>query len=372
MATLEPRPRAAAPEDLERLYVEHGERVYAVCASIVRNRQEAEDAAQQVFVSALRALRGGTVPRDAGAWLTTIARHESWARARRRPPGPLQSELPDRSQEDPAAAVVRRAELADAWRGIAELPPAQQKALLLREVRGLGYDELAEDLRLSRASVRSLLRRARHTLRMRLEQGAAALSGAQWLSMLARLSGDTSSPALSSATRTAAVGLGALALTGGAVVAPRLTHHPARPRSSAHSAAIVRKAPVRSRVTAAIAPRPVARRAVPAVNRRRSTPVVDERRGRSGDDGGGGGVTSSRGGSSASVDGAAVVGTSGDGGSGGSSGPSGGSDSRGPSPVLSSSGSDGGGASSGDGSGGSSGSGSSDGLRDSGGRDGGS
>jgi RNA polymerase sigma-70 factor (ECF subfamily) len=344
--------------------------VYAVCASILRNRQEAEDAAQQVFVSALRALRGGTVPRDAGAWLTTIARHESWARARRRTPAPLQSELPDRSQEDPAAEVVRRAELADAWRGIAELPPTQQKAFLLREVRGLGYDELAADLRLSRASVRSLLRRARHTLRMRLEQGAAALSGAQWLSMLARLSGDTSSPAFSSATRTAAVGLGALALTGGAVVAPRPTHHPVRPDPVARAAAIVRKAPVRSRVTAAIALRPVAR-AVSAVHRRRSTTMVDSRRGRSGGDGGGG-AGSSHDGSGGSVDGGPGPSGPTEGVSGGSSGPSDVSGSGGPAPVLSSSGSDGGGTSSGDGSGSSSGSGGTDGPSDSGSRDGGS
>ena len=67
MAVVEPRPQLAHPAvdlaavggDLERLYVEHGDRVRAICASILRNRQEAEDAAQQVFVSALRALRSG-------------------------------------------------------------------------------------------------------------------------------------------------------------------------------------------------------------------------------------------------------------------------------------------------------------------------
>jgi RNA polymerase sigma factor (sigma-70 family) len=237
MATVEPRPRHARPTlelsrvraaqaELERLFVEHGERVQAICAAILGNRHEAEDAAQQVFVAALHALRGGTVPRDAGAWLATIARHESWARARYRSPVALHEELPDVRQEDPAAAVVRRAELAEAWRAIAELPPAQREALLLREMRGLGYEELAESMRLSRGSVRSLLSRARHTLRMRIEQGAAALAGAQWLNLLTRLFGETSNPALSSATRTAAAGLGALAITGGAIVAPTLTGHP--------------------------------------------------------------------------------------------------------------------------------------------------
>lgn len=216
----------AARAEVERLYSEHGERVQAICASILRDRHEAEDASQQVFVSALRALRRGAVPRDAAAWLAAIARHESWARQGHQPTTPLHEGLEDRVQEDPAATVVRRAELAEAWHGIAALPASQREALLLREVRGLAYDELADDLRLSHASVRSLLSRARRTLRMQLEKGAAALTGAQWLNALSRLVADTSSPTLSSATRTGAVGLGALAIAGGAVIGPNLTHQP--------------------------------------------------------------------------------------------------------------------------------------------------
>jgi len=222
MATVAPHPRV----EVERLYSEHGDQVRAICGSILRNRHEAEDASQQVFVAALRALRGGMVPRDAGAWLATIARRESWARARRSPVAALPEGLEDRAQEDPAATVVRRAELAETWETIAGLPASQREALLLREVRGLGYDELADDLRLSRASVRSLLNRARTTLRMQVERGAAVFTGAQWVNVLPRLFDSAStSPVLPSATRAAAVGLGALAIAGGAVVAEEPTHH---------------------------------------------------------------------------------------------------------------------------------------------------
>jgi RNA polymerase sigma factor (sigma-70 family) len=219
MTAVVPHPRV----ELERLYSEHGEQVRAICGSILRNRHEAEDAAQQVFVAALRALGGGTVPRDAAAWLATIARHESWARARRSPASALPESLEDRAQDDPATTVLRQAELAEAWEAIAGLPTAQREALLLREVRGLGYDELAEDLRVSRASVRSLLNRARTTLRMQLERGATVVTGAQWVNVLARLF--DSSPAIPSVTRAAAVGLGALAIAGGAVTASTPTHH---------------------------------------------------------------------------------------------------------------------------------------------------
>ena len=222
--------------ELERLYFEHGDQVRAICGSILRNRHEAEDASQQVFVAALRALRGGTVPRDAAAWLATIARHESWARARRSPAAALPEGLEDRAQEDPATTVVRRAELAETWETIAGLPASQREALLLREVRGLGYDELADDLRVSRASVRSLLSRARTTLRMQLEHGAAVFTGAQWVNVLARLFDSASSPALPSATRAAAAGLGALAIAGGAVVASTPARH-AQVRPAVHRAA---------------------------------------------------------------------------------------------------------------------------------------
>jgi RNA polymerase sigma factor (sigma-70 family) len=232
MAAVVPHPRA----ELERLYSEHAEQVRAICGSILRNRHEAEDAAQQVFVAALRALGGGTVPRDSGAWLATIARRESWARARRTSAMALPEELEDRGQEDPATTVVRRAEIAETWLTIADLPASQRQALLLREVRGLGYDELADDLQVSRASVRSLLNRARTTVRMQLDRGAAVFTGAEWVNVLARLfDSASSSPVLPSAGRAAAVGLGALAIAGGAVVASAPTNtHQQSERPSVH------------------------------------------------------------------------------------------------------------------------------------------
>jgi RNA polymerase sigma-70 factor, ECF subfamily len=221
MAAIEDR-RSEAGDELERLYEEHGGRVRAICLGLLRDRDEAEDAAQQVFLSALRSLHRGTVPRDAGAWLATISRHECWARARRPAVAPLHAGLHDVNAEDPSTSALNRAELDETWRRVAALPGRQRDVLLLREVRGLGYDELAEGLQLSRPSVRSLLTRARRTLRAQLERGAAVLAGSPWLNMFGRLFGDGSNPALSLVTRTAAVGLGAVAITGGAVVAPHL------------------------------------------------------------------------------------------------------------------------------------------------------
>jgi RNA polymerase sigma factor (sigma-70 family) len=241
MAAIEDR-RSEAGEEIERLYEEHGERVRAICLGLLRDRYEAEDAAQQVFLSALRSLHNGTVPRDAGAWLATISRHECWARAQRPAVAPLRAGLHDVKAEDPWASALSRAELAETWRSVAALPGRQREVLLLREVQGLGYDELAEGLQLSRPSVRSLLMRARRTLRAQVERGAAVLTGGPWLNMFGRPFGDGSNPALSSVTRAAAVGLGAVAITGGAVVAPHLVAP-----SHAHRAPVRASVPHRDR-----------------------------------------------------------------------------------------------------------------------------
>src|SRR5262245_42861004 len=68
-------------QDTEVLYREHGPAVARLCRSLLRDSSEAEDAAQQVFLSAHRALLNGSAPRDPLAWLLTVARHECYARS---------------------------------------------------------------------------------------------------------------------------------------------------------------------------------------------------------------------------------------------------------------------------------------------------
>jgi RNA polymerase sigma factor (sigma-70 family) len=368
-------------ERLECLYRAHGDRVLAICSSVLRDPHEAEDAAQQVFVSAFQALLRGTEPRDPVAWLATIARNESWARARRQPSVPLEPALRDVTQRDPSSLVVERMELARVWSAIEALPASQRDALLLREVRGLGYDELAADLQLSHPSVRSLINRARRTLRNQVERGAAALAPAPWLNFFTRVFGDASTPALSSASRTAAVGLGVIAITGGAVVAPSLTStvhkrpvaHVSARAAAQQSASSTRPAsrtePVGNGVPAPV--RVALRRRLHDDHHSEAGRRIDRRRGRDGVPGGGksGDSSSSSGGDSATPDSHDGPSASPDGGGRGSDGSSGsqsrsGATADGGRSTSGSSGSDGGGSvavTTNDGLGSSGGSGSSDG-----------
>ena len=212
--------------ETEALYREHGAAVARFCRSLLRDQAEAEDATQQVFLSAHRALLNGSAPREPLAWLLTVARHECYARFRQRPAAPAPAgEEADGTTPDASVHVFRAGELATMWEEVSRMPPSQREAFLLREIRGLSYSQLAAELSLSAPSVRSLLARARTRLRHRLRDVAAGLGGAPWIQTLVRLvgGGDGASP-VPAATKAAAVGIGALALVGSGDLA-RVQHH---------------------------------------------------------------------------------------------------------------------------------------------------
>ncbi len=223
----------AAAARTELLYAQYGRTVSGLCGALLRNRAEAEDAAQQTFLSAHRALRNGTDPREPAAWLATIARNECWGRIRSRMREPLASDEIDAvsTAPDPLAEAIRRADLAALWAAIEALPLQQRDAILLREFGGLSYDELAVALAVSGAAVESLLFRARQKLRAQLRTAYASLTGASWIDALARLLAGGSAPV---AAKVAALGVGAAAISGGAVVAPQVleNHHPRPPSQS--------------------------------------------------------------------------------------------------------------------------------------------
>ena len=143
--------------------------VYGICRAMLRDAHEAEDATQQAFLSAHRALLGGARVRDEGGWLATIARNECRARIATGMRRPLS--LGDEDLEriaDPADEVQRR-EHAEALRiALADLPERQREAVVLRDLYGLRYGEVATALGLSRAATETLLFRARRAMRQRL------------------------------------------------------------------------------------------------------------------------------------------------------------------------------------------------------------
>jgi RNA polymerase sigma factor (sigma-70 family) len=158
----------AAGAYVGELFAEHGRMVLGLARLLLRDPVEAEDAAQQVFLSAHQAVLRGSVPRDPPPWLAAITRNECRARVRARMREPLAlPELPS-DLPDPLAAAIRAADLQSVWAALGALPRRQRRALLLRELGGLSYHELGRALGVSHSAVESLLFRARQQLRMLL------------------------------------------------------------------------------------------------------------------------------------------------------------------------------------------------------------
>jgi RNA polymerase sigma factor (sigma-70 family) len=168
------RRERAAGERIAALFEEHGRLVYGVCRLMLRDPVEAEDAAQQTFLSAYRALLGGLEPREPSAWLGTIARNECRTRLRSRRTEPLtlvREPVGDELQRE----VDRHDEIQALCSALAELPSQQRDAIVLREFYGLSYAEVGAALGLSGAAVESVIFRSRKRLQDQLRPARSAL-----------------------------------------------------------------------------------------------------------------------------------------------------------------------------------------------------
>jgi RNA polymerase sigma-70 factor (ECF subfamily) len=157
---------------IARLYEQHHAMVRALCQLLLRDPLEAEDAAQQTFLSAFGSLIDGTVPNQAAAWLATIARRECWARTAQRSRSPValdEHNTPASAAGNPLDEAIRNFDLTALWNEINALPRQQRKAFLMREFSGLSYAEVAAALGATESAVEALLVRARRQLRDGLE-----------------------------------------------------------------------------------------------------------------------------------------------------------------------------------------------------------
>jgi RNA polymerase sigma factor (sigma-70 family) len=125
---------------------------------------------QQTFLSALEAMRADDRELQLGAWLHRIA-HNAAIDALRKPDASWE-QLDERLDGVLAADQVleRRDDLRCVLAGLSRLPERQRQAMVLRELEGRSYEEIAAGLGGTRSAVRQLLNRARNALRT----GAAA------------------------------------------------------------------------------------------------------------------------------------------------------------------------------------------------------
>ncbi len=154
------------------LFERHRASVLAVCIGVLSAPHDAEDAAQESFAALAVALRTSP-PRDLRAWLVRVARNAAIDVARRRKLRVCidseAAEVAGPAVDDVAASQSVKHELESVLAGIRELPESQRTVLLMRELAGHSYVEIAALLDLDEDAVRGLIARARIGLRQHRE-----------------------------------------------------------------------------------------------------------------------------------------------------------------------------------------------------------
>ncbi len=174
-AALLARLRAGDGPAFETLVMTYQHRVFGVALRMLGSRAEAEEIAQETFLRAHRAFGEFRGEARLGTWLYAIASRLCLNRLASAPRRHEQSDeaavLRYAAENADAGAVLEQRELAAALHdAIAALPEERRIVVVLRDLEGLDYEEIAEVLGLPLNTVRTRLHRARLDLKAKLER----------------------------------------------------------------------------------------------------------------------------------------------------------------------------------------------------------
>ena len=170
------RVQAGETEAFEDLVRAHEKTVYNLALRMTGNPQDAEDMAQEAFLKAYRSLPEFRGESKFSVWLYRIVSNvclDHLRRQSRRPAVSLTTEdeegeaqqwdVPDESLS-PERLLEQKLTREAVQKGLRQLPEEQRQILLLREIKGLSYEEIGEILALEPGTVKSRIFRARKRL----------------------------------------------------------------------------------------------------------------------------------------------------------------------------------------------------------------
>jgi RNA polymerase sigma factor (sigma-70 family) len=156
--------RSGNDEAFRILHDRYRQRLFAYVRQMLSaaSRQDAEDVLQDVFVRAYGALRNDNREMNVRAWLYRVAHNRCIDHLRRPvPPAAEIFEVSRKPLHDPVEEAQRRDDLRRLVADVGQLPEQQRSALLMREIDGMTYADLANALDVTVPAVKSLLVRAR-------------------------------------------------------------------------------------------------------------------------------------------------------------------------------------------------------------------
>jgi RNA polymerase sigma-70 factor, ECF subfamily len=156
--------------NFEQAVLPHLDAAYNLARWLMRNEQDAQDVAQEAYLRAFRFFSGFRGS-DARAWLLKIVRNTcyTWLHTNR----PLQDATefdenlfrPDSCAPNPEEVVLQNDSNILVRKALEKLPPNYREVLILRELEGMSYKEIADITGMPAGTVMSSLSRARGRLR---------------------------------------------------------------------------------------------------------------------------------------------------------------------------------------------------------------
>jgi RNA polymerase sigma-70 factor (ECF subfamily) len=180
------RLRAGEAAAFDRLVTERSADIYGLLYRLTEDPEEARDLTQETFLQAFRSIAHFRGDSDLRTWLYRIAVNQArnrwrWWRRRRRGvtvsldatdeahEQPLGTRLVDEQADDPEARTLAHEREEILLAAIRTLARPYREAVVLRDVEGLSYEEVAVALNISVGTVKSRLSRGRTELRHKLE-----------------------------------------------------------------------------------------------------------------------------------------------------------------------------------------------------------
>jgi RNA polymerase sigma-70 factor (ECF subfamily) len=173
----------SARERFASVVLPHLTAAYALARALTGNRTDAEDVVQEACLRAFRSIEAGATV-NARAWVLTIVHNTAYSWLAKNRPAAIvavddleaiertQTGTSRPDQQTPEATIIARADSASLEAAIAELPAPLRETLMLRDIEGLSYRDVAEVTGVPIGTVMSRLARARGRLIMALGKAA--------------------------------------------------------------------------------------------------------------------------------------------------------------------------------------------------------
>ena len=162
------------PEEFRKVFLPEGRRLYALAFRYLNNREEAEDAVQEVMMKLWEERKKAGRYENPAAWCTTVTRNYCIDLLRRRK-RIIQDEISGVKEvmgaENDMSSQSDGSEAAALVTGIVQrMKEPYRSAVILRDIEGYSYEEAAEAMQTSVGALRTLLSRARKNIREELEK----------------------------------------------------------------------------------------------------------------------------------------------------------------------------------------------------------